>query len=170
MSFDSEFDYTAVTTYLNGRISELTVEKNETSNCLAIIANLTAQYDDISSDENTYLTNKHVILTKNIGRLGNIINKVITVQNLPSESKNVIYDFYTTYVSHKPNVIDKKVYFMRQIVSHTDVMLPHMGNIINDGNIDSSTGNYLSDLLCRKYEPLSETSSFTLKLLKDFNA
>ena len=57
---------------------------------------------------------------------------------------------------------------MRQLVCQSDVMINHMANILNDETITTATGNYLADLLCKKYQPRQETMSFTIPLVKAF--
>ena len=47
MSFDSEFDYTPAINYYNGRITELSLERDDANTQIATFITLPSQYDNL---------------------------------------------------------------------------------------------------------------------------
>lgn len=166
MSFDTEFNYSSVLTSLNGHITSLNDERNQANTKLAIIGNLNSKYQHLGTSEVEYYTTLNNKLNKDISNFGNLVNEVISVQSLQSDTKNTIYDFYTTYVENR---LQDKVLWMRSMIYNiNDGLIEDVGNLMADGNITSTEANTVADLICRTYQPKRQTMGFTKILTQEF--
>ena len=100
MSFDTEFDYTSVVTNLNGYVTLYENQKANTLQQLSMLANIPSEYTNITTEQVNYHTTSLNCLNSSISKLSNVLSEITIVQNLPSNSKTALYDFYQTYVKN----------------------------------------------------------------------
>lgn len=166
MSFDSEFDYTHVLESYNGKILELQEELDNSNATINLLGNLDAQYQHLTVQESQYYTNLKTKLNKDISNFGNVVGEIQNVITLPSHTKNVIYDFYTTYLN---NGINGKIVWMRSMPFNIGNGLEDdVGNLMADGNITSEEANLVVELICGQYPPKRQTMGFTKILINQF--
>jgi hypothetical protein len=167
MSFDQEFNYTSIINFLNTQfIEKYNLEINESNAQLSQLQNLPSQYASLMGERIDYYTRNISYLSTSISRLTNVINEINKVQNISNENKQLLYQFYTTFVNTN-NSVTKRVHWMRQMIYHTDQMLTHIANVICEETTENCA-IIVSQMICDEFEPCKETSSFTDVLMKEF--
>ena len=159
--FDTLFDYTPAKDWLNGRISVTDADVGNITSELNIIANLDAQYTALSNSRSTFLTTKKTCLETTSSRLGNIVNEIVTLESLSNDDKNVLSDFYQTYIVP---VAETKKDYMRRMMFNSGNIVADATTLLNDGNITSEAGNCVAVLICNKNKICRETYSFITSL------
>ncbi len=163
MNFDTEFDYGNVILTINGYITSYENTKSESIMELNVLGNLSEEYNAVSNKMVQYHTTKINCLNTSISRLSNILNEINVVQNLPSDSKNVLYEFYETYVKNNETCIgidtekNRKIHYMRQMVCNTNEMIPHVSNLMSNMNMTTEECCCVASLICKHYSPDRQT-------------
>lgn len=163
MDFDTEFNYGNIIISINGYINAYENEKNKSIEELNVLGNISGVLTDATIQ---YHTTKVNCRNVSISRLGNLLNEITIVQDLPSDSKNILYDFYQTYVKNNENCVginsekNRKIHFMRQMVCNTNELIPHVSNLMSNVSMTSVECNCAASIICRTYGPNRMTSSF----------
>lgn len=160
--FDILFDYTPVKENLNGRIRELTTDKEAVTKELSMLGNAQPQYQTVSAPIISWLTTKEKCLEMNINRVGNVIGEITKIESLPVEHKKTLYRFFKTYLTPEKKW---RSHFMREMVCHTDDMIPEINNLMTDGNISADEAQCIARCICKKYTPCRQTISFGRSLM-----
>ena len=164
MSFDTVFDYTLPKNYLNGRITDFNNDLTTVNGELVILGNLSNTYQSMCSRRMDYLNNKKGALETTLNKLANVVVEITTIETLPSDSKNTLYEFYTTYI--KPRKLEFKKEYMARIMFNSTQIVSNANVLLNDGNITSDEANCVIQLI-REYNPIKRESSSVLKSIKD---
>lgn len=145
MSFDTLFDYTKPKSFLNGKISMYNDNLENINEELSILGNLSNTYQSMSVNRSTLLQNRKICYENTLSKLSNILSEIIVVESLPSDSKNVLYDFYSTHI--KPKKLEPKPYYMMRMMYNTGNLVTHTEHLLTDGNISSSEANCIVGLI-----------------------
>jgi hypothetical protein len=118
---------------------------NDVNSELGIIGNLSAQYNTLGDSRTKILTRIKNKTERNIGLLGNVLSEINLIGNLESNEKNVLCDFYHTYMVWNG---ETKQNWMRRMLFNTDTLVPQVENLMTDGNISAMEGNCVTMLIC----------------------
>ena len=99
MSFDSVFDYTEATTAINGKIENYNSNNLNVDVELDALGNVTNDLLYVTEQQSATLNAQKTRNDSGITFLTGVITNITNVGNIASDDKNVIYDFYSTYVS-----------------------------------------------------------------------
>ena len=159
MSFDTEFLYGNVTSVINTHINSLANRRNEANVQLAAIESLSnPSLTYIKTQKTQDLNSLISSLDIQISELNTIKGKISDVENLSGNNKNLIYDFYSTYVS------EEKKYFMSRLLDYSGNIILDSGNIMSS-NISMSDAKAFANLLCHNYPKTSRAARWVHRTL-----
>ena len=170
MSFDTEFNYLPIKNFINARIVDLQSEKSNSISQLNILGNISTQFSSLTEEIIEYHNKILLHIDTPINRLGNVLNEIIIVESLPSETKNVLYNFYETHIKYPKEEFNYKVHWMKQMVYHTNDLVPCINDLINEGNITMDQCNCVAELIWTKFNPHPWTACFHSAIIKDQNS
>ena len=166
MSFDSEFNYLPIKNFINARIVELQSEKSNSISKVNMLGNISSQFSSLTGEIIDYHNKILEYIDTPINKLGNVLNEIIVVESLPSETKNVLYDFYDTHVKNPLEEFNYKVHWMKQMVYNTQEIVPYINSLLNEENMTLEQCNCVSELIWTKFNPHPWTICFHSAIMK----
>ena len=167
MSFDSTFEYSIIVDALNERIQNLENGKSSSEAELNVLTTLSDQYQSLAAEQIEYHSTKINCLDASISKLKTVLNEISVIQNLSSDSKNMLYNFYVDYVNPNNN-FNSRAHWMRQMCYNSQDMIPYITNVMTDVNISPEQRTCIKKLICDKFGAKKETASFQEILLKQY--
>lgn len=149
-NFDTLFDYSQILAKIDDKILSLESQFVSSNSSLSVLTSLDSKYQKLASSDIEYYTYMTTKLNKDITDYTGVRNEVISVQSLLPDTKNVIYEFYTTYIDDNDNNRDT---WMKRLLFNIPDISSDMGNLISDTHIGVSDANCVVDLISKTYEP-----------------